>query len=56
MVLLGKETEYAPVVLRGFKGRLSENDYAEFEAFVKKHINADFNAARFREMAEGGPR
>jgi MoaA/NifB/PqqE/SkfB family radical SAM enzyme len=54
MVLLGKETEYAPVVLRGFKGRLSNDDYAELEEFVKKHINADFNAARFREMAEGG--
>jgi MoaA/NifB/PqqE/SkfB family radical SAM enzyme len=56
MVLLGKETEYAPVVLRGFKGRLSNDDYAELEAFVKKHINADFSAARFREMAEGGRR
>jgi len=55
MTFLGKETGYAPVVLRGFGGRLTDSDYAEMETFVKKHINADFDAARFKEMAEGGP-
>ena len=55
MTLLGKETEYAPVVLRGFRGRLSEDDYAELERFVKENINPQFDAGRFRAMAEGGP-
>ena len=54
MTLLGRETGYAPVVLRGFGGRLTDSDYAEMETFVKKHINADFDSKRFREMAEGG--
>ncbi|GBU21095.1 hypothetical protein R80B4_00984 [Fibrobacteres bacterium R8-0-B4] len=53
MTFLGKETGYAPIVLRGFRGRLTDNDYTELEAFVKKHINADFDAAWFKRIVEG---
>jgi len=53
MTFLGKETGYAPVVLRGFKGRLSNDDYTELDEFVKKRINAGFDVERFRELVEG---
>jgi pyruvate-formate lyase-activating enzyme len=52
---LGEDTGYAPVVLRGFRGRLTKDDYAELDEFVKKHINADFDVEWFRAKVEGGP-
>jgi hypothetical protein len=54
MLLLGKVAEYAPTALRAFKGRLTDGDYAELDAFVKKHINPDFDAAWFKGLVEGG--
>jgi MoaA/NifB/PqqE/SkfB family radical SAM enzyme len=53
MTLLGKETGYAPIVLRGFRGRLADDDYAELDTFVKKHINPDFDVAWFKGIVEG---
>jgi len=52
MLLLGRDTEYAPIALRGFKGRLSDDDYAELDKFVKENINAEFNINRFRELVD----
>jgi len=56
MLLLGSDTEYAPTGLRGFRGRLTNDDYAELDTFVKKHINANFDAERFKSIVEGRPR
>jgi len=56
MTFLGKETGYAPIVLRGFKGRLTDDDYTELDNFVKKHINPDFDIAGFKRLVEGTPR
>jgi hypothetical protein len=53
MALLGRETEYAPVILRGLRGRLADDDYRELETFVKKNINAGFDVERFRGAVEG---
>jgi len=53
MLLLGHDTEYAPILLREFKGRFCDSDYSELDEFVKKNINADFNVDWFRSMAEG---
>ncbi len=55
MTFLGKETEYAPVVLRGFRGRLTDGDYAELDKFVRENINPQFDMGRFRGMVEGKP-
>jgi len=54
MAFLGKETGYAPIALRGFRGRLTNDDYAELDKFVKKNINPRFDAERFRSLIEGG--
>jgi organic radical activating enzyme len=53
MVFLGKETEYAPVVLRGFRGRLSDDDYSELDRFVKENINPQFDVEWFRGLVDG---
>jgi hypothetical protein len=53
MTLLGKDTEYAPVLLRGFRKRLTDDDYMELDAFVKKYINADFDVVWFKRIVEG---
>lgn len=53
MLLLGLDTEYAPIALRAFKGRLTDEDYTELDTFVKKHINANFDAAKFKRIVEG---
>jgi len=52
MLLLGKDTEYAPILLREFKGRLNANDYRELDEFVKKNINADFDVDWFKSLVE----
>ena len=54
MLFLGRDTGYAPVVLRGFRGRLSDDDYIELDEFVKANINPDFDVKRFRGMVDGG--
>jgi hypothetical protein len=54
MLFLGMDTGYAPVILRGFKGRLKDDDYRELDKFVKKNINPKFDIDWFRGLVEGG--
>jgi organic radical activating enzyme len=54
MTLLGRETEYAPRVLCGFRGRLKDGDYSELEKFVKENINPRFDMEWFRGLVDGG--
>jgi len=53
MLLLGHDTGYAPIVLRGLRGRLSDDDYRELDGFVRKSVNKDFDVDWFRGMVEG---
>jgi len=53
MLFLGRDTGYAPITLRGFRGRLSGEDYRELDGFVRKNINADFDLNWFRAMVKG---
>ncbi|MFP4164278.1 MAG: radical SAM protein [Chitinispirillaceae bacterium] len=52
MLFLGKDTGYAPFALRGFKGRLSDEDYRSLDSFVSRHINSDFDVNQFRKRVE----
>ncbi|MCL2181866.1 MAG: radical SAM protein [Chitinispirillia bacterium] len=53
MLFLGQDTGYAPITLRGLRGRLSDGDYRELDEFVRKNINSGFDVNRFRVMVEG---
>jgi len=55
MLFLGRDTGYAPLALRGLRGRLADGDYRELDKFVKENINADFDIDRFRGMVNGRP-
>jgi len=51
MLLLGMDTGYAPLILQGFKGRLTDADYKKLDEFARTHISKDFDINRFRDMA-----
>jgi hypothetical protein len=53
MLLLGRDTGYAPIILRGLRGRLNDGDYRELDEFVRKNINPGFDVNWFRDMVEG---
>jgi len=53
MLLLGRDTGYAPLLLRGLRGRLTDDDYRELDKFVRDNINPDFDVGRFRGIVEG---
>jgi MoaA/NifB/PqqE/SkfB family radical SAM enzyme len=52
MLFLGKESESADVYLRGLKGRMTEKDYEDVNAFVRDTINANFSIEEFRRRIE----
>jgi len=53
MLLLGQDMEYARVMLRGLRGRLTDGDYRELDRFVKENINSSFDVDWFRNMVDG---
>ena len=53
MLLLGRDTGYAPIALRGLRGRLTDDDYRGLDRFVKGNINPDFDVGWFRGNVDG---
>jgi hypothetical protein len=52
MILLGTDTDYAPIILRCLNGRLKDEDYQKLDKFVKANINPKFDIKWFREKVE----
>jgi len=52
MILLGRETSFAPTLLRSFTGRFTAADYEELNTFVTAFINPAFDINRFKALVE----
>jgi len=52
LLFLGMESHCITHYAKGLRGRMTERDYAEAEAFVKKNINPSFNIATLKQAIE----
>jgi MoaA/NifB/PqqE/SkfB family radical SAM enzyme len=52
MLFLGMNTGYAPIILRGFKGRFDDDDYQKLDQFVRSKINPNFDINWFKGLVE----
>jgi sulfatase maturation enzyme AslB (radical SAM superfamily) len=54
LLFLGIPSNCHQVYTEGLRGRISDDEYAEVDQFVREHINPKFNLQWFKRMIENG--
>lgn len=53
LIFLGIPSDSIPIYAAGLRGRMTEDDYHNSEAFVKRYINPDFDVKTLKRFIEG---
>jgi sulfatase maturation enzyme AslB (radical SAM superfamily) len=52
LIFLGLKSDYLAGYVRGLRGRMTQADYDEAEAFIKKYVNPAFSGQTLRNIIE----